>query len=150
MHQVLIINTTNTWHTYPYLYSTVMMMIIILNTYTHTPPDHASENFYSSLDFYWATDPTTWQNIPILKNNNKTKMKHILHFIVWQYKSVNCMDGTTYFLWVQKGDNNNIKIKEPNWKEHVIKNTWWSMSESKCYRWISKRKLFSKGQEEGN
>jgi len=33
------------------------------------------------------------------------------------------MDGTTYFLWVQKGDNNNIKIKEPNWKEHVIKNT---------------------------
>jgi hypothetical protein len=27
----------------------------------------------------------------------------------------------TYFLWVQNGDNNNIKVKEPDWKKHVIK-----------------------------
>lgn len=50
-------------------------------------------------------------------------MKHILHFIVWQYKSVNYMGGTTYFLWVQNGKNNNIKVKERYWKEHIIKNT---------------------------
>jgi hypothetical protein len=32
------------------------------------------------------------------------------------------MGGTTYFLWVQNGDNN-MKVNEPNWKEHIIKNT---------------------------
>jgi hypothetical protein len=29
----------------------------------------------------------------------------------------------TYFPWVQNGDNNNIKVKEPEWKKDVIKNT---------------------------
>ena len=36
-------------------------------------PDNASGKFYSLLEFYWATDPTTRLNITFLKNIKKVK-----------------------------------------------------------------------------